>query len=232
MVGEVEFWVMSFMNVSSGLFWKIGFCSTAFRSCTISMCNDSNILIQIWVCSFWIWVFPKMDWWKFMENTLCKIHGWFKLGTFTFQPPRNWIGGNSHLHPSVGSSTTRNRTFGAPERTLLPSRGYPESLQYLHLWCVSTFPAKDDVWFSMVRVQRLKRATFIYGRTSRRFHENLMGNIRRNEDLAWRLAKQHTWQPKNKHFLLLGYQCDGEPNLYAWKMDRNHHFHPFFQVVV
>ena len=87
-----------------------------------------------------------------------KIHGWFKLGTFTFQAPE--IGSETAIHPYLGSPTGETGPL-LDLRTLLPSRGYPESLQYLHLWCVSTFPAKDDVWFPMVRVQRLKRATFM-----------------------------------------------------------------------
>lgn len=128
MVAEVEFWFMSFMNVSLGLFWKIVVCSTAFRSCTISMCNDSNILIQIWVRSFWIWVFREMDWWKSWKTPM-KIHGWFKLGTFTFQPPE--IGSEWNSHPSIcwKSHRGKNRTFGGfLNKPLLPSRGYPESL--------------------------------------------------------------------------------------------------------
>ena len=135
-------------------------------------------------------------------KTPMKIHGWCFAGNLHLSTPPKLDRSETAIHPYVGSPTGENRTFGGfLKKPLLPSRGYPESLQYLHLSCVSTFPAKDDGWFSMVRVQRLKRAN-AYGRTSRRFHENLMGNIRRNEDLAWRLAKQHTWQPKSTFYCL------------------------------
>jgi len=161
-----------------------------------------------------------------------KIHGWFMPGTFTKPTPPRLDRSETAISirmlevppGETGPLADSWKNPSVPQGVIL--KVYSISICDV---CQRSPPRRmfDSPWLTSTF-----KTVYLYGGTSRRVHENLMGNIRRNEDLAWRLAKQHTWQPKNKQFLLLGYQLDGEPNLYIWKMDRNHHFHPFFQVVV